>query len=122
MVMNGLKTYRDIDLTGDLWKSRFASLHLVNAVSMFVQDLGIVDVRAFSRTVIDRDRNECTLRAVFTRDFGEILWHARDHSRCMVQLMRYTLTIDLNVWGEKSLYASSLSLVYSDLCFLTVGC
>jgi hypothetical protein len=93
-------------LTGDLWKSRFASLHLVNAVFMFVQDLGIVNVREVSRTVIDRDRNECTLRAVFTRDFGEILRHARDYSRCMVQLMRYTLTIDLNIWEIKENQAS----------------
>jgi hypothetical protein len=106
MVMNGLKTYRDIDLTGDLWKSRFASLHLVNAVFMFVQDLGIVNVRAVSRTVTDFDRNECTLRAVFTRDFDEILRHARDYSRCVVQLMRYTLTIDLNVWEIKENQAS----------------
>ena len=68
---------------------------------MFVQDLGIVNVRAVPRTVIDRDRNECTLRAVFTRDFGERQWHARDYSRCVVQLVRYTLTLDLNVWKLK---------------------
>jgi hypothetical protein len=63
------------------------------------------------RTVTDRDRNECTLRAVFTRDFGEILQHARDYNCCVAQLVRYTLTLDLNVWEIEENQAFMLDLV-----------
>jgi hypothetical protein len=77
---------------------------------MFVQDLGIDLVQAVFRKVTNRDRNECTLRAVFSTDF-EALRPARVYNRCVVQLVRYTLTLDWYVWEIEENQTFMLNLV-----------